>query len=68
MFLSRARPDIRRLLTWAEGQSKDGLQERLAAQAVNFGVADLPSAEYAAHDGIKLITADSLLGLSLIHT
>ncbi len=62
MFLSRERPDIRRLLTWAEGQSKDSLEERLHAQAGHFGVADLASAEYAIHDGIKLIILDSLLG------
>jgi hypothetical protein len=34
----------------------------LPAQAGHFGVADLASAEYAIHDGIKVIILDSLLG------
>jgi hypothetical protein len=38
MFLSRERPDIRRLLSWAEGQTKEGLEANLAAQAAQFGV------------------------------
>ena len=62
MFLSRERPDVRRLLTWAEAQSKDGLEAELASQAALFGVVDLASAEYAIHDGIKVIIQDSLLG------
>ena len=62
MFLSRERPDIRRLLTWAEGQSKDILEVDLLAQAGHLGVVSLTSAEYAIHDGIKVIILDSLLG------
>jgi hypothetical protein len=62
MFLSRERPDIRRLLTWAEGQSKDSLEADLPAHAAQTGVVDLAAAEYAIHDGIKLIIFDSLLG------
>ncbi len=58
MFLSRERPDIRKLLTWAEGQSKDSLEADLPVQAGHFGVADLASAEYAIHDGIKVIILD----------
>jgi hypothetical protein len=62
MFLSRERPDVRRLLTWAETQSKESLETDLSAQAGHFGVADLAAAEYAIHDGIKVIILDSLLG------
>jgi hypothetical protein len=62
MFLSRERPDIRKLLTWAEAQSKDSLEAGLAQHAAQFGVMDLAAAEYAIHDGIKVIILDSLLG------
>ena len=62
MFLSRERPDVRRLLTWAEAQTKESLEADLPAQAAHLGIADLASVEYAVHDGIKLIILDSLLG------
>jgi hypothetical protein len=62
MFLSRERPDVRRLLTWAESQSKEGLAAALLTQAGSLGIADLPSVEFALHDGIKLIIRDGLLG------
>ena len=62
MFLSRERPDVRRLLTWAESQSKESLEADLSAQAAHIGLADLASVEYATHDGIKSIILDSLLG------
>jgi hypothetical protein len=62
MFLSRERPDVRRLLTWAETQSKDSLEADLSEHAARFGVLDLAAAEYAIHDGIKVIILDSLLG------
>ena len=62
MFLSRERPDVRRLLTWAEAQSEDSLEAELRTQAGSFGIADLASVEYAIYDGIKLIILDSLLG------
>ncbi len=61
-FLTRERPDIRKLLMWAETQSKDGLEVELTAHAARLGVADLPTVEYAIHDGIKLTILDSLLG------
>ena len=53
---------MRKLLTWAEAQSKDSLEAHLAERAVHFGVADLPAVEYAIHDGIKVIVHDTLLG------
>ncbi len=62
MFLSKERPDVRALLTWAETQSKDDLEANLGAHAARFGVVDLAAAEYAIHDGIKVIVVDSLLG------
>ena len=62
MFLSRERPDVRKLLAWAETQSKETLEEGLAAQAASFGVPDLAAAEYAIHDGIKMTILDNLLG------
>ncbi len=61
MFLSRERPDVRALLTWAEAQSKDGLEANLVAHSVQLGVEDLASVEYALHDGIKVIVVDGLL-------
>ena len=62
MFVSRERPDVRRLLAWATTQSKESLEDGLQAQAANFGVPDLAAVEYAIHDGIKMIILDNLLG------
>ncbi len=62
MFLSKARPDVRALLTWAEAQSKDDLEANLSAQSAHIGVVDLAAVEYAIHDGIKVIVVDGLLG------
>ena len=61
-FLTRERPDIRKLLMWAETQSKDSLEAELTAHAARLGVADLPTVECAIHDGIKVSILDSLLG------
>ncbi len=61
-FLSRDRPDVRRLLSWAETQTKETLQDGLVAQASQLGISDLTGVEYALHDGIKLTIADTLLG------
>ncbi len=66
MFLSRERPDVRRLLTWAETQSKETLHDGLATQAAHLGIADLANVEYALHDGIKMTIMDSLLGRARI--
>ncbi len=62
MFLSRERPDVRKLLGWAETCTKETLQDGLAAQAAQLGIADLASVEYALHDGIKMTIMDTLLG------
>ncbi len=62
MFLSRERPDVRRLLGWAEAQTKETLQDGLAAQAALLGIGDLAAVEYALHDGIKMTIMDTLLG------
>ncbi len=62
MVRSREQPGVRRLVTWAEAQSKDSVEADLAEQAGRFGVADLAAVEYALHDGIKVIILDSLLG------
>ena len=62
MFLSRERPDVRRLLTWAKAQTKDSLEANIVEHAARFGVIDLTAVEYALHDGIKVIILDSLLG------
>jgi hypothetical protein len=62
MFLSRDRPDVRKLLSWAETQSQEDLQQNLATQAAAFNVLDLAAVEYALHDGIKLTLQDTLLG------
>ncbi len=61
-FLSRERPDVRHLLQWAEAQSKEDLAANFDSQAMQLGVHDLASVEYALHDGIKCIILDSLLG------
>ncbi len=61
-YLSRDRPDVRKLLCWAETQTKETLQDGLAAQAAHLGVADLVGVEYALHDGIKTTIMDTLLG------
>ncbi len=61
MHLSKERPDVRALLSWAETQSKEDLEANLGAQAAHHGVGDLASAEYAIHDGIKGIVVDSFL-------
>ncbi len=62
MFLSRDRPDVRRLLSWAETHTKETLQSGLAAQAAHLGIVDLAGVEYALHDGIKMTIMDTLLG------
>jgi hypothetical protein len=62
VFLSRERPDIRRLLTWAETQGKEGLEADLAAQAAQLGIGDIDAVEFVLHDGVKMIIQDSLLG------
>ncbi len=62
MFLSRDRPDVRRLLAWAETQSQETLRNGLAAQAAALNVHDLAGVEYALHDGIKMTLQDTLLG------
>ncbi len=62
MFLSRERPDVRRLLSWSETLSKEALFDGLAAQAAFLGISDLAGVEYALHDGIKLTITDALLG------
>jgi hypothetical protein len=62
MFLSRDRPDVRKLLTWAEKQTKETLQDGLAQQAAHLGIFDLASVDYALHDGIKTTLMDTLLG------
>jgi hypothetical protein len=62
MFLSRDRPDVRKLLSWAETQSQESLQQNLATQAAAFNVLDLAAVEYALHDGIKMTLQDTLLG------
>ncbi len=62
MFLSRERPDVRRLLVWAETQTSETLVAGLVAQAAQCGVHDLAAVEYAVHDGIKMTILDSLLG------
>jgi hypothetical protein len=54
MFLSRDRPDVRKLLSWAETQSQETLEKNLVAQAAAFHVTDLAGVEYALHDGIKM--------------
>ncbi len=60
-YLSKDRPDVRALLTWAEKQSQGELDANLGAAATRFGVEDLTIVEYAIHDGIKNILLDSLL-------
>ncbi len=62
MFRSRARPDVRKLLSWAETQTKEALQDGLVAQAAHLGIPDLAGVEYALHDGIKMTIMDTLLG------
>jgi hypothetical protein len=62
MFLSKERPDVRALLTWAETQSQAGLDANLAAQSAQLGVDDLALVEFTLHDGIKNIVVDGLLG------
>jgi hypothetical protein len=62
MFLSKERPDVRALLGWAEGQSRDELAANLGQGAARLGVHDLEVVEYAVHDGIKAIIVDGLLG------
>ena len=59
--LCRDRPDIRRLLVWAEAQSKEELESIAEAAAAEFGITDLEMVDYVLFEGIKYIIADSLL-------
>ncbi len=61
MFLSRDRPDVRKLLTWAESQCREGIIAGLHTEAGNLGMNDVDAVEYALHDGIQCTTLDSLL-------
>jgi hypothetical protein len=61
-YLSRDRPDVRRLLAWAEVQSREGLEAGSTAQAGILGVPDLETVNYVLFDGVKSIINDSLLG------
>ena len=61
-YLSRDRPDVRRMLAWAEVQSREGLEAGSAAQACALGMHDLESVNYVLFDGVKSIINDSLLG------
>ncbi len=62
MFLSKERPDVRALLTWAETQSQAQLEAGIYAQSAQLGVDDLAAVEFGLHDGIKTIVVDGLLG------
>jgi hypothetical protein len=61
-YLSRDRPDVRRMLAWAEVQSREGLGAGSAAQADALGMHDLEAVNYTLFDGVKAIISDSLLG------
>ncbi len=61
MFLSKERPDVRALLTWAETQTQANLAANLVTQSAHFGVDDLAAVEYSLHDGIKTIVVDGML-------
>ena len=61
-YLSRDRPDVRRMLAWAEVQSREGLEAGSAAQAGTLGMSDLEAVNYVLFDGVKSIITDSLLG------
>ncbi len=67
MSLSKERPDVRALLTWAETQSSADLEAGLTAQSAHLGVADSAAVESALHHGTTVIVVYRLLGLSLIH-
>ena len=59
--LCRDRPDIRRLLVWAEAQSKEELEGAAAAASAEFGVFDLEMVDYVLFEGIKYTVTDALL-------
>ena len=61
-YLSRDRPDVRRMLAWAEVQSREGLEAGSVAQAGVLGVRDLEAVNYVLYHGVKSIITDSLLG------
>ena len=59
--LCRDRPDVRKLLVWAESQSKEELGGNLAPGAEQAGMSDTERVDYCLFEGIKYIIADSLL-------
>jgi hypothetical protein len=59
--LCRDRPDVRKLLVWAESQSKEELEGNLAQVAAQAGMSDAEMVDYCICEGIKYIIADSLL-------
>ena len=61
-YLSRDRPDVRKMLAWAEVQTREGLEAGAATQAGVLGMRDLEAVDYVLFDGVKSIITDSLLG------
>ena len=60
--LCRDRPDVRRLLVWAEGRTKEELEGGgLEAAAAHAGVSDAELVNYTLFEGIKYTLTDSLL-------
>ena len=60
-FLCRESPDVRRLLVWAEAQTKEGLESGMEDAAAEFGVVDVDKVDYVLFEGIKHVVSDLLL-------
>ena len=60
-YLCRESPDVRKLLVWAEAQTKEGLAAGMEDAAAEFGIADVGKIDYVLFEGIKLVVSDILL-------
>ena len=59
--LSRERPDVRKLLIWAEGQTEEMLAANAGVMAEQLGVPDAELVDNLLFEGIKYVIHDSLL-------
>ena len=59
--LSRERPDVRKLLIWAESQTEEMLVANVVAKAEQLGTQDAELVDDLLFEGIKYVIHDSLL-------
>ena len=59
--LSSGRPDVRKLLLWAESQTREELEAKMESEAEQLGMHDAELVDTLLFEGIKCVIHDSLL-------